>query len=129
MDALRRASGVADGVHFNHMSPTLCIVPSGRPFGPRRIRMILTAFTLLGVSMLGFAKSLSEKPRYAGDDGGASQMDHGFIVGSFFFPANQQATKTIEPRVRAFDDPAPGFGSWMTPLGFNFLAASAQMQG
>ena len=82
-----------------------------------------------GSSTCASSKSLSEKPRYAGDDGGASQMDHGFIVGSFFFPANQQATKTIEPRVRAFDDPALGFGSWMTPLGFNFLAASAQMQG
>jgi hypothetical protein len=65
----------------------------------------------------------------AGDDGGASEMEHGFIVIGFLFPANEETAKAIEPGVGAFDDPASGFGSGMTPLGFDFLAPSAQVQG
>ena len=34
-------------------------------------------------------------------------MEHSLIVLNFLFPTNEQPTEAVQPRVRAFDHPAP----------------------
>lgn len=48
-------------------------------------------------------------------------MEHGEIVFRLFGPAGEQVAEAIEPRMRALDDPAPGFLARF--FGLHFFAA------
>ena len=53
-------------------------------------------------------KSLSQYPRSLQGCVGKLQMDERQIILGFLFPAHQQATRAVGPRVDALDDPAAG---------------------
>lgn len=57
------------------------------------------------------------------DDQTAGKVQHGPIRIGALFPADQQTAITIEPAVRAFDDPAPRPRAF--PLGLALIASSA----
>src|SRR6267142_1837477 len=54
------------------------------------------------------AKSLSHNPCGAEGDEGAGEVEHGQVIVALLLPANEQASKSVEPRMRALDHPAPG---------------------
>ena len=81
------------------------------------------------ISLLKFAKNvqsrakrLSENLGGAESDKGAGEFEHGQVVSDFLFPADQQPTKAIHPRMCAFHDPAPSPIAGDMLFGLRFFA-------
>src|SRR6516165_8193030 len=53
-----------------------------------------------------FTKSLSQNPCSAVGHPRAGEMEKGLKVWNFFLPANEQPTKSVEPRMRTFHHPS-----------------------
>ncbi len=60
-------------------------------------------------------KSLSQNSCCVPSDDGACEVEHGLIVVRLLFPADQEATKAVDPRVAAFNDPSPCFPARVGP--------------